>query len=497
MNEEILLLISEKINKLSTQDPILNISRKGLSTLLIEYKSGKTTIISFDDLAQKNIQDERLSRIEENASDMKLSYADQVSRLDKLSKQSQEQTNVIQSLAQEDTIISVLKGDSYNLIVTYKSGKTSDISFGDLVTKTEFNSRFDAVNEDLSSIRGLDLIANIERTSPNTLKIEYKSGKISEISFNDLIPKSIRGASGSDGSDGRDGKDGKDGEIIESITLDQREHIIVKTNNRQFDLGRLPERRIRTGGGGGPNTFRYTNETPMPNQVGGIPAGTTFDEIALKELFDNLLYAYDDPFFSDFYVDGITTPREVGDTLPAGTYQAYWTLDNLELFDPASLVIKYGATILASGFSNTGQVAITMPAVASNIASTKTFTIQGTTIYGIVFSKTYSFSFQHRIYFGEDISPTITPTGAKLLRFNTLATTLDGEYAMEPGGYKYFVAPFDFGLNTKFFDADTNIAIAMAPTEGFALLNNFGIYISYFVYRTYNQLNGSINIRIE
>lgn len=49
--------------------------------------------------------------------------------------------------------------------------------------------------------------------------------------------------------------------------------------------------------------FSYSNTKPMPFSVGGLPIGTTFSNISLKELWDDLLYPYVNPTIN------ITTPR--------------------------------------------------------------------------------------------------------------------------------------------------------------------------------------------
>lgn len=39
----------------------------------------------------------------------------------------------------------------------------------------------------------------------------------------------------------------------------------------------------------------YSNENPIPKNVGDLPAGTTFDEVPLNIILDNLLYSYTSP----------------------------------------------------------------------------------------------------------------------------------------------------------------------------------------------------------
>ena len=42
----------------------------------------------------------------------------------------------------------------------------------------------------------------------------------------------------------------------------------------------------------------YSNDTPMVSAHGGIPAGTTFDNVPIKKVLDDILYPYTKPTIS-------------------------------------------------------------------------------------------------------------------------------------------------------------------------------------------------------
>ena len=82
----------------------------------------------------------------------------------------------------------------------------------------------------------------------------------------------------------------------------------------------------------------YTNETPVPQTLGGIQAGSTFDNVPLTTMFDLLLYPYQTPSFSSFSVN-ISSPVEVGYTIAAGNKTFTWTTTNSSNIAPNSVTI--------------------------------------------------------------------------------------------------------------------------------------------------------------
>ena len=206
------------------------------------------------------------------------------------------------------------------------------------------------------------------------------------------------GKNGLPGADGKDGKDGKDGNGIIDIKIDQRGHLIIITRDKTYDLGR-----IRSGSGGTvikTQDFFYTNSTPMPYTIGGFPAGTTFNNIPLNEMWTRLLYPDSPP------------------------------------------------TLL------------------------------------------------YRIFVGESPLPTLTENDVESLRINELKETIDGEYELLGGGYKWFCYPVSMGTRDNFYDVDTDFQIAMSAPQTITITDEHGVSTQYYCYRTYNVLNGAITIGI-
>jgi uncharacterized protein YceK len=77
----------------------------------------------------------------------------------------------------------------------------------------------------------------------------------------------------------------------------------------------LPE--IRTtkkdeGTGTGTGDVRYTNLQPVPQTLGGVLVGTTFNSMPIQQVLDTLLYPYAKPQFTSYNILGISSIYEVG-----------------------------------------------------------------------------------------------------------------------------------------------------------------------------------------
>lgn len=310
--------------------------------------------------------------------------------------------------------------------------------------------------------------------------------------------KGEKGDKGDQGERGADGERGERGNGIVSIRIDRRGNLIIRTDDKEYNLGVI--RKIGSGGGGGTEEFKYTNTLPMPSDVGGLPAGTTFNNVGLRELWTRLLYAFEDPIFTAFDINGLPAQLEVGDAITAGTYQSTWNIDNPEMLEPDSIRIEYlnDSLVLADNLPNTGSADVVLPQISFSTATTISFKIQAMNTMQETFFLNKDIPVQNRIYLGE--SPlSILPDSQAVtdLRFSELTDDINGEYQMLGGGYKWFCYPAAWGDRNNFYDVATGLSVPMAP--GFLVLvtNSFGLEITYRAYRTYFTLGGDIKIGIS
>ena len=68
----------------------------------------------------------------------------------------------------------------------------------------------------------------------------------------------------------------------------------------------------------------YNNATPIITAIGGIAAGTTFDNVPVKEMFDKLLYPYTKPTITGSATPGSAT-KEFGDPVSVTQIKAVVT----------------------------------------------------------------------------------------------------------------------------------------------------------------------------
>jgi hypothetical protein len=304
------------------------------------------------------------------------------------------------------------------------------------------------------------------------------------------------GQKGDKGEPGQKGDKGDDGETIEEIYINSKNHLIVITNKKEYDAGR-----IRKGGGVINNSaeFFYTNSTPMPFDVGGIKAGSTFDEVNLKNLWTRLLYGYDYPVFANFIINDLFVELEIGQPIDAGDYIAYWLINNPELLKENSINIKYvnENLILASNIANTGEYTVTLPEIKFIEPTLITFKIFAIDTLNIPLDRSYVIPVKARIFVGESIESEMSQDVLTSLRIRELRDDINGEYVLNEGGYKWFCYPAFMGERQEFFDLDMQEAIAIDDVQTISINNEYGVTQDYLCYRSFNILNGDIRIEVK
>ena len=286
---------------------------------------------------------------------------------------------------------------------------------------------------------------------------------------------------------------------VKDVSLKKKALVIDYTDGKSKSIA-LP-----TGGGGtavyqtgGGGTETYTNLTPTAVSIGGIPAGSTFDNMTMQEMWDALLYPYQTPIFSSF-TSSMSTPIEVGSTIPAGSVTFLWNTTNSSNIAANSIKIDdiTAGNTLASGLANTGTTAISISEITNVMATSHQWKITATNTKGVFLSRTLNVYWQWKIYYGESALTDLTETDVEALRVGTLAANVSGNYSFNAGEYKWICYPTSFGLKTTFKDASTNFDVAMQPALTKSITNSQGVSTNYHCHRTVNKLGGSITISIS
>ena len=312
-----------------------------------------------------------------------------------------------------------------------------------------------------------------------------------------------------DGVDGKDGKSikgrkGDRGNGIIDAKINDEDRLIIETDDKTIDAGEVSIKRFSRGGGGGGGSFLYTNELPMPVDVGLLPKGTKFKDTDLKVLFTKLLYGYNFPKFVDFLISGLLNNVEIGYSIIAGDYQANFTITDPELLRPDSITILKEGQVLLENLPNVSPVQVTLAGETKNTIDVINFEIFAYDTTGVSFNKYFTVNYKYRIYYGEyteDITDTGFPNPLIVLRASELVIDIYGEYFFQniPLGanYKWFCYPSILGENYIFYDTVSDIALILNDVLKISIVNEYGLVIEYNCYRTLNEIHEDIIMKVK
>lgn len=252
------------------------------------------------------------------------------------------------------------------------------------------------------------------------------------------------------------------------------------------------------GGGGGADQV-LDSDTPTPVTLGGIPAGSTFDNVPVEVVLRDLLYPYQIPTFTAFAISGQQTQLEVGQPISAGAKTFTWSTSNASNVSPntISVVDITNSTTLVATSSNDGTEVITISNITKNTPTTHTWRITGVNTRSTPFVRDFAVTWVWRRFHGESTLQTLTESQTQALRVSAFATGFAGTYSFVGGGYKWIAYPTSFGTATLFKDTNTNLDVPMEPATTLMLTNAYGISTSYRIHRTTNVLGASINILVS
>lgn len=316
--------------------------------------------------------------------------------------------------------------------------------------------------------------------------------------------EAIKAERGREGEKGEKGDKGKDGNGIIDARVNDDDHLIIETDEKTIDAGKLRIKKYFGGGGQQGNTFLYSNELSMPVDVGLIPKGTKFKDTDLKVLFTKLLYGYNFPKFVDFFIAGLLNNVEIGYSIIAGDYQANFTIIDPELLRPDSITILKEGQVLLENLPNVSPVNVTLAGETKNTIDVITFEIFAYDTTGVSFNKYFTVNCKYRIYYGEyteDITDTGFPNPLIVLRASELVIDIYGEYFFQniPLGanYKWFCYPSILGENYVFYDTVSDIALILNDVLKINIVNEYGLVIEYNCYRTLNEIHEDIIMKVK
>ena len=244
----------------------------------------------------------------------------------------------------------------------------------------------------------------------------------------------------------------------------------------------------------------YTNLNPTPETVGGIPAGSTFNDMTIQAVLDELLYPYQNPGFSSFGISGQSSPLEVGATSNANP-SFTWSLSNSGNVTANSINISdtTASTTLVTGHSTISPAAVTHVGITKTSSASETYHISGTNTQSGTFGANYSINWLWKVYYGETATTPLTASDIQGLRVGNLQSGFSGVYnfAASPSQYKYICYPASMGLATSFTDQATNLDVPFNAVYTVSVTNSHGVTTNYNVHRTVYMIGSSLPVVVS
>lgn len=253
----------------------------------------------------------------------------------------------------------------------------------------------------------------------------------------------------------------------------------------------------------GINDLYMIESEPVPVTHGGLEAGTDINGVSVRDVLHMILYPYQYPAFTSFYIDGQSTLLEVGDTVAGGIRTFRWTTSNPNNIQDNSIEIRdtTSNTTLGTGLANDGTEDLDIGADKTlTDAGNYIWTIYGTNTKGQNFSRNFTVNWQYRVYWGYNANDTLTETDVKNLQNSQLKPNFNGNYSFtNPGSlvYYYWVWPDSWGLPNNITDVDTGFAVDWVDNGTVDVTNAFGVTTTYRMIRTTYQQNADLNSNVS
>jgi hypothetical protein len=231
------------------------------------------------------------------------------------------------------------------------------------------------------------------------------------------------------------------------------------------------------------SAFYYTNLSPSTIAVGGISTGTTFSNVGLQQLFDDMFYPYTAPSCS---ISASNTPRELGSsnavTLSWSATKA--KLNIVTITVDGTPVVPTNVAV-QTGTKNTTATQNTFSTFSMSV-SDGTSTINSSTsvtwLNAVYWGKTSNFSLPSMTIVGTQPA---WADGAGVGSGKSLSSTKSGSYngINGAGQYLVFAWPTSFGTPTFTINglpntAFTKLGNAISFTNMHGYVNTYDVWLS-------------------
>ena len=266
---------------------------------------------------------------------------------------------------------------------------------------------------------------------------------------------------------------------------------IPRTELTELDIYTKQEVDDLVGAAGG--DFSYTNATPVTGDIGGISAGTTFNNMPLKEILDNLFYPYLKPAFTSFSLNNKVV--EVGTAVTTNNYS--WAISNVAnaKLDTLSLTLDGQQLTIGNKVGNGNNVAIANTSITKKTATSVTATIRANNSKDEEFSANATISWKYKMYTGVSTKDTLTADEIKAMT-SKLADNAKGVHNYTGSGYQYLVFPAAWGMPATIKDNKTGFGLSYSKLNNVSIQNN-GVTTDYIVIRSNEYLNNVVPLIVS
>ena len=243
----------------------------------------------------------------------------------------------------------------------------------------------------------------------------------------------------------------------------------------------------------GAATITYTNATPMPEELGGYPIGTTFNNVLLQNMLTGLLYPYQYPGFTSFAMSGQPTTLECGVEIAAGTKTWNWGTSNPSNIETDSVDVD-DITTPEGIIADTTNDGTEDGAISSAITKTTTntphvFRISAQNSKAETFQRDFTVRWYSPFYYGVG-AVGLTVAQLQALTKQVVATG-NKTYSFSPTNQVMYIAyPASYGVLSSILDPNGFETIADWTLRVEDFTNNSpdyeGVTVSYNIYEFNN-----------
>lgn len=237
----------------------------------------------------------------------------------------------------------------------------------------------------------------------------------------------------------------------------------------------------------------YTNSNPSLATVGGIEAGSTFNNIPFSDVLNQLLNPYQNPVISIASSNlGVSRTVEVGERLLGLNEEILFTatVQNNQNLLPGSIVYKGDGSTVSNpyipNYNSIPNVRVSPGSYSWNAVGTNTKTQQ-------VVSNSITITWAHRTFTGYSTSGSVVNTSELTTINNTLSRPTSVTKPAGASAYLYIFLPTSYPVYTSFTSGGFDVPMANTSQ---VTLTRLGVSVTYNLYRTFNPTAGALTINL-